>query len=49
MLPLQMKIVISVLVLGAALYVILAKRYSARDKHWAYTTVGLIIGFWLKT
>jgi hypothetical protein len=46
--PLAMKILISVVVLGVALYVILAKRYTPRDKHWAYGAVGLITGYWLK-
>ena len=32
-----------------ALFVILAKRYGATDKHWAYATVGTILGFWLKS
>jgi hypothetical protein len=46
--PLAMEILISVVVLVAALYVILSKRYTPTDKHWAYGTVGLIVGFWLK-
>ena len=39
--------VISIVVLAASLFVILSKRYSPRDKHWAYATVGTILGFWL--
>ena len=30
-----------------ALFVILAKRYDQKDKHWAYATVGALLGFWL--
>ena len=38
---------ISAALLLAALYVILSKRYTMADKHWAYTTIGTIVGFWL--
>jgi hypothetical protein len=34
--------------LAAAVFVILSKRYDAKGKHWAYTIVSLIIYFWLK-
>ena len=42
-----MQTVISCAVLTASLFVILAKRYSPKDKHWAYATVGTLLGFWL--
>jgi hypothetical protein len=45
---LAMKILITVAVLAAALHVILARRYAARDKLWAYGAVGLITAYWLK-
>ena len=45
---LVMKILISIALLAATLFVILSKRYDSKDKHWAYTTIGLIVGFWLK-
>ena len=32
---------------GASLFVILAKRYGPKEKHWAYATIGTIIGYWL--
>jgi hypothetical protein len=38
----------SAIILIPALYVILSKNYSPRDKHWAYATVGTILGFWLR-
>lgn len=41
--------IISVIILAAALYVILSKQYAGIDKHWAYATVGTILGFWLKS
>ena len=39
---------LSVMLLGASLFFILAERYGPKDKHWAYGTVGTIIGFWRK-
>ena len=42
-----MQAVISVIVLCASLFVILSKRYASSDKHWAYTAIGTILGFWL--
>jgi hypothetical protein len=44
-----MQEIISILVLAASLAIILSKRYSPKDKHWAYTTVGTILGFWLNS
>jgi hypothetical protein len=43
-----MQMFVSGLVMSATLFVILSNRYQAKDKHWAYTTLGLVIGFWLK-
>ena len=36
------------IVLIAALYVILSKRYPPKVEHWAYATVGTVLGFWLR-
>ena len=46
--PLAAQLVISAVLLVAALFVILTKRYPAQDKHWAYGALGTIVGFWLK-
>jgi len=43
-----MKIVVTLLIGGAAVFVILSKRYGPKDKHWAYATAGTILGYWLK-
>jgi hypothetical protein len=43
-----MRIAVSILLLGAALYIILSHAYDAQDKHWAYATAGTILGFWLR-
>ena len=41
--------VVTGIVLLVALYIILSKKgYGPKDKHWAYGTVGFILGFWLK-
>jgi hypothetical protein len=45
---LVMQVIVTLLLLPATLFIILSKRYAPKDQHWAYTTVGLIIGFWLK-
>jgi hypothetical protein len=42
------RLALSAILLAAALFVILTKRYSPQDKHWAYGTIGTIVGFWLK-
>jgi hypothetical protein len=41
--------VVTVVVLGCALYVIVSRRYRAEDKKWAYGAVGTLLGFWLGT
>lgn len=46
-LVLVMKISVSVVVLACASFVILSKRYGPKDKHWAYATVGTLVGYWL--
>lgn len=42
-----MSFIITVLVLAACLYVILARKYTDADKKWAYGAIGTILGFWL--
>jgi hypothetical protein len=46
--PLAAQLVITAVLLVAALFVILTKRYPAQDKHWAYGALGTVVGFWLK-
>jgi cell division protein FtsL len=45
---LGMQVLISLVVLAGALYIILSMKYDAKDKHWAYGSIGTIIGYWLK-
>jgi len=47
--PGTMPVVVSLVLLIAALWVILSKRYTPTDRHWAYGSVGTIVGFWLHT
>lgn len=42
-----MQILLSLVVAIASLYVILSGRYAPKDKHWAYATIGTVVGFWL--
>ena len=44
-----MQIVVSVGIGASSLFVILTKRFTSGDKHWAYATIGTIIGFWLNS
>ena len=46
--PLAAQLVISAVLIVAALFVILTKRYPAQDKHWAHGALGTVVGFWLK-
>jgi hypothetical protein len=41
--------IISLILFGGALWVIVSQRYTPTDRHWAYGTVGTIVGFWLHT
>lgn len=43
-----MPVLVSFAVLGSALYVILSKKYDEASAKWAFGTVGLIVGYWLK-
>jgi hypothetical protein len=44
-----MQIVMSLALTAASLFVILRKDYGPKDKHWAYATIGTILGFWLRS
>jgi hypothetical protein len=48
MFRLGMQTVVSMIVLGGSLYIIMSQHYDPKDKHWAYGSVGTILGFWLK-
>jgi ABC-type sulfate transport system permease subunit len=44
----SMKQAISLALLAASIYIILSSRFGPKDKHWAYGTVGTLLGYWLK-
>jgi NhaP-type Na+/H+ or K+/H+ antiporter len=44
---LMMRVFISGILMASGLFVILSKR--PQDKHWAYTTIGAVMGFWLNS
>ena len=35
-------------ILSVALYIILSHAYSSQDRNWAYVSVGIALGLWLK-
>jgi hypothetical protein len=41
-------LIVSMAVLGVALYIITSAAYAASDKNWAYSVVGTVVGYWLK-
>ena len=44
-----MQVVVTVLILIAALFVVLSKRYEAPEKNWAFGALGAILGAWIVT
>ena len=42
------RVVISLLVLGAALFVILSQRYPDDYAKWAFGVIGVVLGYWLR-
>ena len=44
-----MRAIVSLLVLGAALYIILSNRYDSGAQNFAFCIIGTIICFWLMT
>jgi hypothetical protein len=45
---LLMQAVVSLAVMGASLFIILTHGFSPDSKRWAYATVGMVVGYWLK-
>lgn len=42
-----MQMVVSLILLVAALYVVLSRKYPTDSQKWAFGTLGTIVGFWL--
>ncbi|MFZ0137014.1 MAG: hypothetical protein WAK89_08155 [Candidatus Sulfotelmatobacter sp.] len=45
---LLMQAVVSLAVLGASLFIILTRGFGPDSKRWAYGSVGMVVGYWLK-
>jgi hypothetical protein len=47
--PLQpiVQLIVTTALLCASLFVIFSNRYTPSDRHWAYGTIGMLVGFWL--
>jgi len=45
----MIQIIISFIILMAALYIILSRAYDADVQKWAFGIIGLIVGYWLPT
>lgn len=43
-----MEVLLTLTLAGASLFVILSQQYDPNLKHWAFSTLGTITGFWLK-
>jgi hypothetical protein len=43
-----MQVLLSLVLVGASLLIILSQAYDPNSKHWAFGTIGTIVGFWLK-
>jgi len=39
---------VSLALLAASLFIIISGRYRERERNWAFTTVGALIGFWFR-
>jgi hypothetical protein len=42
------RVVISAIVLLAALYIILSRKFATDQEKWAFGVIGTILGYWLK-
>lgn len=42
------RIAISIIVLGVAIYIILSQRFTDDFSKWGFGVVGVIIGYWLR-
>lgn len=47
-LGLYMRILVSLVGMAGSLRVILVREYKAPEKHWAFGTMGIIVGYWFR-
>jgi hypothetical protein len=43
-----MQVVVTIILLLACLFMVLSKSYDPNSVHWAYATLGTLVGFWLR-
>jgi|HubBroStandDraft_6_1064221.scaffolds.fasta_scaffold330555_2 hypothetical protein len=43
-----MQILLSLSLVGASLFIVLSAKYTLQDRHWAFGTLGTVLGFWLR-
>jgi hypothetical protein len=46
--PDVIQVAISCLLFGASVLVILSSKFGPKDRPWAYATLGMLFGFWLR-
>jgi hypothetical protein len=44
----MMQAIVSLFILAVSLFVILEHRFDPGNKYWAYGSVGMVVGYWLK-
>jgi hypothetical protein len=44
-----MQVGVSTVFLGCAIVIVMSHAYDPQEKHWAYGTLGTILGFWLRS
>jgi len=48
LIPPLMRVVISLGLATAGLWIVLSHAFTPEEKHWGFTTLGTILGYWLK-
>jgi hypothetical protein len=44
----RMQVLVSLVLMASAVLIVLSHAYDPQEKHWAYGTLGTILGFWLR-
>jgi hypothetical protein len=44
----MMQVVVTIVLMLTCLFMVLSKSYDPNSLHWAYATLGTIVGFWLR-
>ena len=47
MMNMNMPAIVSLLVLGSALWILLSRKYPPRTEKWAYSAVSFVLGYWI--